>query len=64
MEKHKLNEYDYIEQADFDGLIPEVMNVDGVETTGVSEQTVKYFGVEAKGMDSLEVIDVEAFYED
>ena len=59
---HELNQYDYSEGIEFIGLMPEVMKADGVETIGGSEKSVKHFGFEAKGMDALEVIDIEAFY--
>lgn len=59
---HELNQYDYSEGIEFVGLMPEVMKADGVETIGGSEKSVKHLGFEAKGMDALEVIDIEAFY--
>lgn len=60
---HELNQYDYSEGIEFDGLIPEMMNTDGIETIGANEKSVKYFGFDAKGSDSLEVIDIEKFFE-
>lgn len=59
---HELNQYDYSEGIEFTGLMPKVMEADGVETVGASEKSVKHLGFEAKGMDALEVIDIEAFY--
>lgn len=60
---HELNQYDYAEGTDFEGLIPAVIETKGVESIGGSENSVKSFGKEAKGSDALEVIDVEAFYD-
>ena len=61
---HELNRYDYNEGIEFNGLMPEVMAIDGIETIGGSETSVKHLGFEAKGNDQLEVIDVQALYED
>lgn len=61
---HELDQYNYAEGIEFNGLMPEVMNTDGVETIGASEENVKHFGFNAKGSDALEVIDIEAFYEE
>lgn len=60
---HELNQYDYTESTEFDGLIPAVIEAEGVESIGGNENSVKSFGKEAKGSDALEVIDVEAFYD-
>lgn len=60
---HELNQYDYAEGTEFEGLIPAVIEVEGVESIGGSENSVKSFGKDAKGSDALEVIDVEAFYD-
>lgn len=57
---HELNQYDYSEGIEFQGLMPEVMEVEGIETTGASEISVKHFGFDAKGSDSLEVVDIDA----
>ena len=61
---HELNQYDYSEGIEFQGLMPEVMEVEGIETTGASEISVKHFGFDAKGSDSLEVVDIDAIMED
>ena len=55
---YELNQYDFIEGADFDGLMPKVMEALGM-TIGTSDKSVKWFGADGKGMDSLEVIDEE-----
>ena len=61
---HELNQYDYSEGIEFQGIMPEVMEVEGIETTGASEISVKHFGFDAKGSDSLEVVDIDAIMED
>ena len=61
---HELNQYDYAEGIEFKGLMPEVMNAEGVKTIGASEKSVKEFGFDANGNDSLEVIDIEDFFKD
>lgn len=58
---HELNEHNYIEEATFIGLMPEVMNATGVKTIGGSSKSSKNFGI--YGSDPLEVIDIEAFYD-
>lgn len=60
---HELNQYDYSEGIEFQGLMPELMNVEGIETIGGSEKSVKNFGFNAKGSDALEVVDIEALYD-
>lgn len=57
---HELNQYDYIEGIEFNGLMTETMNIEGIETIGGSETSVKHFGYDAKGNDALEVIDIDA----
>lgn len=61
---HELNQYDYAEGIEFNGLMPKLMEADGVDTTGTSDTNVKFFGFDAKGSDALEVIDIEALQED
>lgn len=55
---HELNQYDIIEGTEFTGLMPKVMEKVGL-TTGEGEKSTKWFGFEAKGNDSLEVLDNE-----
>lgn len=55
---HELNQYDYVEGIQFNGLMPEAMKL--TDTTGKSDKNVKFFGANAKGSDSLEVIDIDA----
>jgi hypothetical protein len=44
--------------------MPQLMETEGIETTGKSEKSVKHMGFEAKGNDQLEVVDIEALYEE
>ena len=60
---HELNQYDYVEGIEFNGLMPKLMEADGVDTTGTSDTNVKFFGFNAKGSDSLEVVDIDALNE-
>lgn len=60
---HELNKYNYSEGIEFIGLIPSVMNAQGVNTIGGSEKSVKQFGFDGTGSDALEVIDVQGFME-
>ena len=60
---HELNQYDYVEGIEFNGLMPKIMETEGIETIGGSEKFVKHMGFEAKGSDQLEVIDIEALYD-
>lgn len=55
---HELDQYEYAEGIEFIGLMPKVMEKIGL-TTGTSDKSTKFFGVDAKGSDSLEVIDIE-----
>lgn len=58
-----LNTYDFVEGTDFEGLMPAVMETLGDDyVTGKSDENVHYHGFMALGSDSLEVIDIEAFY--
>lgn len=61
---HELNQYDYSEGIEFKGLMPELMNVEGIETIGRSDDSVKLFGFDAKGSDALEVVDIDAIMKD
>ena len=57
----EMNNYNYIEGIEFHGLIPEIMNAEGIKTIGAVEKSVKFFGFEALGSDPLEIIDVSYF---
>ena len=56
-----LNEYGFIECAEFEGLMPKV--AEKVGTVGASEVSVHMHGFMAKGVDALEVIDIEKAFE-
>lgn len=53
--------YDFVEGCECECLMPAAMK--NATTIGGGEN-VKFHGFEAKGSDPLEVIDIEAFYED
>ena len=36
---HELNQYDYSEGIEFKGLLPELMEAEGVKTIGATEET-------------------------
>lgn len=56
-----LSTYDYVEGAEFEGLMPAAAEKVGV--VGNSEEVVEMHGRLAKGMDALEVVDIEAAFE-
>ena len=60
MKNNELKTYDINEGTAFDGLMPKIANKIGV--CGASEVNVPCHGYKAKGMDSLEVIDIEAVW--
>jgi len=51
---HELNQYDYAEGIEFKGLMPALMEVEGVKTIGANPNASDY----------LEVIDINAIMED
>lgn len=55
-----LLEYGLVEGVEFQGLMPEA--ADRIGTTGASDVCVKMHGMEAKGSDALEVVDIEKVY--
>ena len=64
MINHELQNYDYAEGIEFNGLMPEVMKAEGIKTVGHSDKSVKRFGINALGNDQLEVVNVQAFFKD
>lgn len=60
MKNHELMDYDFVEGVDFVGLMPEAANKIG--TIGASDVIIEAHGHKAKGMDALEVVDVEAAF--
>ena len=55
-----MNNYDYNEGIEFNGLIPKVMEADGIETIGASDFNAKLFENGHLGCGSLEVIDFQS----
>ena len=53
--------YDYIEGVAFEGVMPKV--AEKVGSVGASDVVVPMHGIEAKGMDALEVVDLQAAFE-
>ena len=60
MENHCMMEYGFVEATDFEGVMPEI--AEKIGTVGASDVIVKMHGMEAKGSDSLEVMDIQAFF--
>lgn len=58
---HDLMEYGYVEGTTFEGLMPKV--AEKIGTVGASDVSVHMHGFMAKGVDALEVIDVEKVYD-
>lgn len=58
---HEMMNYDFIEGTEFEGLMPKAIDKTG--GVGSSEENVHFMGVAARGMDALEVVDVEKFFE-
>lgn len=57
MKNHDMMNYGFVEATEFEGLMPAAAEKLG--TVGASDVIVKRHGVEAKGIDALEVVDVE-----
>lgn len=62
MINHEMAKYDFAEAKEFKGLMPVVMEY--IPSIGESDENVHFMGVEAKGFDSLEVVDFVALMED
>lgn len=60
MDKFMKN-YDFVEGAEFDALMPKAAEKIGV--IGNADVVVPFMGVEAKGADALEVVDIEKAFE-
>ena len=58
---HELMNYDFVEGVEFEGLMPKA--IDKIGGVGHSDENVPFFGFEALGMDSLEVVDVEKAFD-
>lgn len=57
---HELLDYGFVEGVEFEPLMPAVAEKIGV--VGGSDVIVEAHGHHAKGMDSLEVVDIEAAF--
>lgn len=54
-------EYGFVEATAFEGVMPKV--AEKIGTVGASDVVVGMHGMDAKGMDALEVMDVQAAFE-
>ena len=61
MYNHELLDYGFIEDVEFEPLMPAAAEKIGV--VGGSDVIVEAHGYHAKGMDSLEVVDIEKAFE-
>ena len=57
---NQMNNYEYNEGIEFNGLIPKVMEADGVETIGESDFNARIFENGHLGCGSLEVVDFQS----
>lgn len=57
MKNYGMMEYGFIEATEFEGIMPKTAEMIG--TVGASDVIVEMFGADAKGADSLEVVDVQ-----
>ena len=60
MKNHEMMDYGFKEATAFEGVMPKV--AEKVGAVGASNVNVKMHGMEAKGMDALEVVDVQAAF--
>ena len=60
MRNHEMMNYGFQEATAFEGVMPKV--AEKIGTVGASDVNVKMHGAEAKGMDALEVVDVQAAF--
>ena len=61
MKNHEMMNYGFKEATAFEGVMPKV--AEKVGAVGASDVNVKMHGMEVKGMDALEVVDVQAVFE-
>jgi hypothetical protein len=61
MKNHGMMEYGFVEATAFEGVMPKA--AEKIGTVGASDVVVGMHGMAAKGMDALEVIDVQAAFE-
>lgn len=60
MKNHEMMDYGFKEATAFEGVMPKV--AEKVGAIGASDVNVKMHGMEVKGMDALEVVDVQAAF--
>lgn len=60
MKNHEMLNYGFKEATAFEGVMPKV--AEKVGAVGASDVNVKMHGMEVKGMDALEVVDVQAAF--
>lgn len=60
MRNHEMMNYGFKEATAFEGVMPKT--AEKIGTVGASTVNVKMHGAEAKGMDALEVVDVQAAF--
>ena len=61
MKNHEMMNYGFKEATAFEGVMPKV--AEKVGAVGASDVNVKMHGMEVRGMDALEVVDVQAAFE-
>lgn len=57
----ELMTYDFNEAVEFEGVMPKI--AEKVGTVGASDAVVPMHGMDAKGMDALEIMDTTAAFE-
>lgn len=62
MKNHGMMEYGFVESTAFEGIMPKA--AEKIGTVGASDVVVGMHGMAAKGMDALEVVDVQAAFDD
>lgn len=58
---HELMNYNFVEGTEFEGIMPEA--AEKIGTIGDSDVSVEMHGMDAKGSDALEVVDIEKVFE-
>lgn len=58
-----LRNYDFIEGTTFEPLMPKVLE-QAPGTVGEAETNVRWMGFNGRGSDSLEVVDIEKFFDE
>ena len=61
MKNHGMMEYGFVEATAFEGVMPKA--AEKIGTVGASDVVVGMHGMAAKGMDALEVVDVQAAFD-